>query len=58
MSTAASYKGVLDGVDDSFTIFKIDVTKGNGNGAYINSLSQYRDEEYEFLLKRDTKCRI
>lgn len=58
MSTAASYKDVLDGVDDSFTIFKIDVPKGNGNGAYINSLSQYRDEEYEFLLKRDTKCRI
>lgn len=58
MSTAASYKGVLDGVDDNFTVFKINVPKGNGNGAYINSLSQYRDAEYEFLLKRDTKCRI
>ena len=58
MSTSVSYKGVLDGVNDSFTVFKIDVPKGDGNGAYINSLSQYRDAEYEFLLKRDTKCRI
>lgn len=58
MSTSVSYKSVLDGVDDSFTVFKINVPKGTGNGAYINSLSQYRDEEYEFLLKRDTKCRI
>ena len=58
MSTSPVYRGVLDGVDDSFTVFKINVPKGKGNGAYINSLSQYQDAEYEFLLKRNTKCRI
>lgn len=58
MSASVSYKGILDGIDDSFTVFKINVPKGKGNGAYINSLSQYQDAEYEFLLKRNTKCRI
>lgn len=40
-------------------ILQLDVTKGNGKGAYINSLSgQYKNDEYEFLIKRDSKFKI
>ena len=39
-------------------LMQIDVPKGKGIGAYINSLSGFQDEEYEFLLARGTKCEI
>lgn len=37
------------------TIFEISLRKGKGKGAYINELSHFKDEEYEFLLRRDSK---
>lgn len=40
---------------DCNTIFEINLNKGKGKGAYINELSLFKDEEYEFLLKRDSK---
>ena len=39
-------------------LMQIDVPKGKGIGAYINSISGFKDEEYEFLLARGTKCEI
>ena len=40
---------------DCNTIFEISLNKGKGKGAYINELSAFKDEEYEFLLRRDYK---
>jgi len=34
------------------------IPKGNGIGAYINDLSVFKDEEYEFLLRPDIEFRI
>ena len=46
-------------VDDPiFALYEIDVPAGKGRGAYINALSEYKDVEYEFLLKRGTRVRI
>lgn len=40
------------------TILKIKVPKGKGYGAYINEISEFKDEEYEYLLKRNTKLKV
>lgn len=40
------------------TILKITVPKGKGFGAYINEISVHKDEEYEYLLKRNTKIKV
>ena len=37
---------------------KIHVPSGKGRGAYINNLSDYKDEEYEFLISRNSKFKI
>ena len=37
---------------------KIHVPSGKGRGAYINNLSEYKDNEYEFLIPRNSKFRI
>lgn len=39
-------------------ILKITVPKGKGYGVYINEISAHKDEEYEYLLKRDTKIKV
>lgn len=43
-------------VEDRPVLFEIQVPLGKGKGAYVNSLSGFKDEEYEFLLKWGTKC--
>lgn len=48
----------VDKVDEYGVLLEINVPKGKGLGAYINSCSRYADEEYEFLLKRGTQCKI
>lgn len=39
-------------------IMVMDIPAGKGRGAYINNLSGFKDEEYEFLLARDSKFTI
>lgn len=39
-------------------IIKINVPKGKGRGAYVNSISKYKNQEYEFLMKRGSKLKI
>ncbi len=39
-------------------IMEIFVPAGKGRGAYINNLSGFQDEEYEFLLSRNSKFKI
>lgn len=34
------------------------IPNGKGRGAYINSVSEFRDKEYEFLLNTETKAKI
>ena len=40
------------------TILTITVPKGMGNGAYINNISKYKNQEYEFLIPRNKRFRI
>ena len=40
------------------TLLIITVPKGIGNGAYINNLSKYKDQEYEFLIPRNKSFKI
>lgn len=47
--------GKENGMD---TILKIKVPKGKGYGAYINEISEFKDEEYEYLLKRNAKLKV
>lgn len=54
-STSVDYDAVNG---DEYAMYIIDVPKGKGRGAYINSLSEYKDAEYEFLLKRGTKAKV
>lgn len=39
-------------------VFEISVPKGKGLGGYINEFSGFKDDEYEFLLKRGTFLEI
>lgn len=54
-STSVDYNAVNG---DAYSMYVIDVPAGKGRGAYVNSLSEYKNAEYEFLLKRGTKARI
>jgi hypothetical protein len=60
MSTTPLVDTVRDyaGTWDCDTIFEISLRKGQGKGAYINELSHFKDEEYEFLLRRGSKFNI
>lgn len=40
-------------------LLEIDISKGSGLGAYVNRLAgQFQDDEYEFLIKRNTSLEI
>lgn len=40
-------------------LFEIDVPNGSGLGAYVNQLAgQFQDDEYEFLIRRNTSLEI
>ena len=43
---------------DCDTILELVVSKGRGKCAYINEISVFRDEEYELLLKRNSRFTI
>lgn len=48
--------------DDDFwnggeVVYKILVPKGS-RGAYVNSISNHKDNEFEYLLKRNTKAKV
>lgn len=36
-------------------VMEISVPAGKGRGAYVNSLSGFQDEEYEFLLAQNSR---
>lgn len=55
MSTSVLKDGAFSRYD---VMLEITVPKGKGNGAYINGLSTFKDEEYEFLIKRDATFKI
>lgn len=41
------------------TVFEFDIPAGKGRGAYVNKLAgQFKDVEYEFLIKRGAKFKI
>jgi len=41
------------------TVFEFDIPAGKGRGAYVNKLAgQFKDIEYEFLIKRGAKFKI
>ena len=39
-------------------IMELFIPSGKGRGAYINNVSGFQDEEYEFLLARDSRFRV
>lgn len=39
-------------------IMELFIPSGKGRGAYVNNVSGFQDEEYEFLLARDSKFRV
>ena len=39
-------------------IMELFIPAGKGRGAYVNNVSGFQDEEYEFLLARDSKFRV
>lgn len=39
-------------------MLEINLKSGKGKGAYINSLSVHKDEEYEFLIQKNKKFKI
>lgn len=55
MSTSPIHADIVERKD---ALLEIQVFSGQGRGAYVNSLSGFKDDEYEFLLKRGTKCEI
>lgn len=55
MSTSPIHADIVERRD---ALLEIQVPSGQGRGAYVNSLSGFKDDEYEFLLKRGTKCKI
>ena len=52
----ASVKGFY-GKNKSICI-EYHIPKGRGRGAYINSVSEFKDVEYEYILNTDTKAKI
>src|SRR5690606_24916723 len=55
MSSSVLREGAIQYYD---IMFEITVPAGKGRGAYINEISLYKDEEYEFLIKRGSSFRI
>lgn len=55
MSTSPIHADIVERRD---ALLEIQVLSGQGKGAYVNSLSGFKDDEYEFLLKRGTKCEV
>ena len=55
MSTSPVHVDISDRKD---CLLEIQVPSGKGLGAYVNSLSGFKNVEYEFLLKRGTRCEI
>ncbi|BAB07250.1 BH3531 [Halalkalibacterium halodurans C-125] len=55
MSTSVLREGAFSSYD---VMFEITVPGGKGRGAYINEISLFKDEEYEFLIKRGASFRI
>lgn len=39
-------------------VMELFIPSGKGRGAYVNNVSGFQDEEYEFLLARDSKFRV
>ena len=39
-------------------IMELFIPSGKGRGAYVNNVSGFQDEEYEFLLARDSRFRV
>lgn len=60
MSTTPIYKVVDEYADSNCKnmIFEIKLKKGKGKGAYINELSGFKNQEYEFLIRDNTKFTI
>lgn len=59
MSASPAREGVENAViTDKDILFEIFVPSGKGYGAYINKLSSWKDEEYEFLFKSGSKFDI
>ena len=59
MSTSPVMEGVKNAVvTGKDYLLEIDVPSGKGIGAYLNNLSPWKDQEYEFLLKDGTVFEI
>lgn len=59
ISTSLDKNKVIQNASKSYGVVHIyEVTQGKGRGAYINNLvaPNYKDVEYEFIIKRGTKC--
>lgn len=39
-------------------VMELFIPSGKGRGAYVNNVSGFQDEEYEFLLARDSRFRV
>ena len=46
--------GFMDGTPETSVWLEITVPKGKGRGAYINEASEYKDAEFEYIIKRDS----
>lgn len=55
MSTSPIHADIVDRKD---ALLEIQIPSGQGRGAYVNSLSGFKDDEYEFLVKRGTRCEV
>lgn len=55
MSTSLLKSGMMKNKD---CFLEIKIPAGKGRGAYINSLSVFKDGEYEFLIARNSKFKI
>ena len=55
MSTSPIHVDIVDRRD---ALLEIQIPSGQGRGAYVNSLSGFKDDEYEFLVKRGTRCEV
>ena len=55
LSTSLDKKAILH---HDYALLEINIPKGKGRGAYINDHSMYKNKEYEFLLKRNSKFKV
>ena len=54
--STTTYKNAFPFSDKAFLI--INIPAGKGRGAYINDYSLYKNQEYEFLIKRNSRFKI